>query len=149
MCKSARYADDIMNIYFAGSIRGGRGDKEIYLELIQHLKKYGTVLTEHVGDRDLTHLGNDGPTDEWIYNRDIEWLGKSDVVIADVSIPSLGVGYELARAEELKKKTLCLYRTQENKRLSAMVSGNRNFKVMEYSTIDEAKAGIDTFLRNV
>jgi nucleoside 2-deoxyribosyltransferase len=138
-----------MNIYFAGSIRGGRGDKEIYMELIQHLKKYGTVLTEHVGDKDLTHLGDDGPTDRWIYERDIEWLAKSDVVIAEVSIPSLGVGYELAKAEELKKKILCLYRKQEGKKLSAMVSGNKNFKVVEYITIKEAKEEIDRFLGSI
>ena len=42
-----------MNIYFAGSIRGGRNDVGVYTPLITHLKKYGTVFTEHVGDCNL------------------------------------------------------------------------------------------------
>ena len=46
-----------MKIYFAGSIRGGRNDKEIYLKLIQHLSNYGEVLTEHVGDQKLPETG--------------------------------------------------------------------------------------------
>ena len=33
-----------MKIHFAGSIRGGRDDKELYLEIINLLRKYGKVL---------------------------------------------------------------------------------------------------------
>ncbi|MEZ4526596.1 MAG: hypothetical protein R2941_11810 [Desulfobacterales bacterium] len=43
-----------MKIYFAGSIRGGRDDVEIYRKLIAFLKSFGQVLTEHVGDTGLT-----------------------------------------------------------------------------------------------
>jgi len=61
----------LMKIYFAGSIRGGRDDKEIYLQIINHLGKYGKVLTEHVGDKNLSILGEDGKTEDYIFNRDI------------------------------------------------------------------------------
>ena len=44
----------IKKIYFAGSIRGGRDDKEIYAQMIAYLNKYGTILTEHVADQKLT-----------------------------------------------------------------------------------------------
>ncbi|NOY15255.1 MAG: nucleoside 2-deoxyribosyltransferase [bacterium] len=135
-----------MKIYFAGSIRGGRNDKELYFKLIQHLAKYGRVLTEHVGDVELTDIGDDGPSDEWIYNRDIAWLQEADVVIAEVSTPSLGVGYEIGKAEEMNKKVLCLYRSYQNKKLSAMVNGDKNLKVARYKTLDEAKKHIDDFL---
>ena len=37
-----------IKIYFAGSIRGGREDKILYSQIIENLKKYGTVLTEHI-----------------------------------------------------------------------------------------------------
>jgi len=136
-----------MKIYFAGSIRGGRGDKEIYLELIQHLKKYGQVLTEHVGDQKLTHLGDDGPDDNWIYERDMDWIEEADEVVAEVSTPSIGVGYEIRKAEDLKKRILCLYRNQENKKLSAMVSGNTSLKLVKYNTIEEAKEAINQFFK--
>lgn len=136
-----------MKIYFAGSIRGGRSDAKIYSELINHLKQYGEVLTEHVGNQMVTHLGNDGPNDNWIYKRDMNWLEEADVVVAEVSTPSIGVGYEIRKAEELKKKILCLYRNQENKKLSAMVSGNGNLKIINYNTIKEAKEAINQFLK--
>jgi hypothetical protein len=37
-----------MKIYFAGSIRGGREDAALYLEIIEYLKTFGEVLTEHI-----------------------------------------------------------------------------------------------------
>ena len=46
-----------MLIYFAGSIRAGRGDAQLYSKLVEILKRYGTVLTEHVGNPNLTSAG--------------------------------------------------------------------------------------------
>ena len=37
-------------IYFCGSIRGGKQDTLLYRRIIEQLKQYGEVLTEHVGD---------------------------------------------------------------------------------------------------
>ena len=136
-----------MNIYFAGSIRGGRDDKKLYLKIIKHLQSYGRVLTEHVGDQNLTEFGEDGPTDTWIFDRDIKWLENSDVVVAEVTSPSLGVGYEIARAELMNKKILCLYRPQPQKILSAMITGCKELTVVEYTTFDEATRKIDDFLK--
>lgn len=126
-----------MNIYFAGSIRGGREDRELYLQIITLLSAYGSVLTEHVGDANLSAFGETTLTDEFIFKRDVEWLTNSDVVIAEVTSPSLGVGYELAKAEMLKKKVLCLYRSSEGGRCSAMITGNSYFTVKNYATIQE------------
>jgi len=42
-----------MKIYFCGSIRAGRQDAELYGRLIEQLKAYGPVLTEHVGAKEL------------------------------------------------------------------------------------------------
>ena len=47
-----------MKIYFAGSIRAGRDDQELYQRLIQSLQYHGQVLTEHVGDPNLTQWGD-------------------------------------------------------------------------------------------
>jgi len=51
-----------MKIYFAASIRGGRGDVELYGQLIEHLRKHGEVLTEHVGNDKITDQGEQGLT---------------------------------------------------------------------------------------
>lgn len=42
-----------MKIYFCGSIRAGRQDADLYARLIEQLRAYGTVLTEHVGSKEL------------------------------------------------------------------------------------------------
>ena len=137
-----------MKIYFAGSIRAGRDDQELYHLIIQGLQRHGQVLTEHVGDPGLTQWGDDGPSDPSIYARDMAWLADADLIVAEVSTPSLGVGYELGRAESLGKPILCLYREQDGRKLSAMVSGNPNMMVVRYQTVAEAQTYIRTFLHD-
>ena len=136
-----------MKIYFSGSIRGGRSFKEIYNQLINHLKNYGIVLTEHIGDVNLTESG-ENISDEDIFNRDIKFLVDSDILIAEVSTPSLGVGYEIALAEKIGKKILCLHKYEEGKKISAVISGNPKLNFKSYTDIDEAKKIIDEFINN-
>lgn len=62
-----------MKIYFAGAIRGGRDDAPLYLELIRLLRPYGDILTEHIGDEQLTELGEE-LDDRRIHDRDLAWL---------------------------------------------------------------------------
>ena len=133
-----------MKIYFAGSIRGGRDDTGIYRQLIDYLKKYGTVLTEHIGNFNLSSNGEEDLTDDEIHDRDLKWLKESDVIVAEVSTPSLGVGYEIGRAIENKKKILCLHRTNN---LSAMINGCKDLNVYKFENIDSAKKIIDDFFK--
>ncbi len=131
-----------MKIYFAGSIRGGRDDRETYSEIINHLKKYGEVLTEHIGKEILEE-----PSDQEIYQRDVSLIKESDIFIAEVSTPSLGVGYEIAKAEEFGKKILCFYKkSSENKRVSAMIMGDNNLTIKKYNNTGDIIKGIDEFL---
>ncbi len=134
-------------IYFAGSIRGGRGDKEIYAQIIKKLKPYGQTLTEHLGEKTLSLMGEVGTTNKFIYNRDIDWLNTADIVIAEVTNPSLGVGYELACAESKNIKVICLYRPSEDKKLSAMIGGNSNFTIFEYQKIEELDSFFDKIFK--
>ena len=138
----------MMKIYFAGSIRGGRSDQEQYAQVIGLLRFYGTVLTEHLGRIDLTAVGETRLDNKAIYKRDVEWLVKSDCVVADVSIPSLGVGYEIAQAESLNKKILCLFRPSVNRRLSAMIAGNKNLRVENYQTLEDLKSILENFFKS-
>lgn len=135
-----------MKIYFAGSIRGGRQDAELYLQIIEYLKTFGDVLTEHIGDPKLTHLGDDGPTDRFIHDRDLEWLQSADILVAEVTTVSMGVGYEIGRAVESGKKVLCLFRPDSGKNLSAMITGCPYLKLVKYRNLDEAKQAINQFL---
>jgi nucleoside 2-deoxyribosyltransferase len=140
-----------LKIYFAGSIRGGRGDAALYQEMIQLLAAFGTVLTEHVGDPRLTAAGDDGPNDTAIHDRDMAWLRSCDLVVAEVTLPSLGVGYELGWACALGKPSLALYRPHSDKRLSAMVAGSPGIMAAEYATAHQAgeimRGFIETLLK--
>jgi len=135
-----------MKIYFAGSIRGGREDAALYLQIIDYLKNFGEVLTEHVGDPKLTVLGDDGPSDQYIHNRDLEWLQSSDVLVAEVTSVSMGVGYEIGRAVESGKKVLCLFRPDSGKFLSAMIAGCPDLEIINYEKLEQAKLAVDKFL---
>lgn len=128
----------MLNIYFAGAIRGGREDARLYAQLISYLKTFGTVLTEHVGDDGLLREEK-FLIEQEIYERDMQWLAAADLVIAEVSTPSLGVGYEIGLAQALGKKIFCLYRTGQGKRLSAMIAGNPALRVESYTRPAEAE----------
>jgi nucleoside 2-deoxyribosyltransferase len=72
-----------------------------------------------------------------IYKRDMDWLLESDIVIAEVTTPSLGVGYEIGQAEALKKPIYCFYRVDGDSSLSAMIEGNPNVKLYKYGTVED------------
>jgi nucleoside 2-deoxyribosyltransferase len=135
-----------MRIYFAGSIRGGREDAVLYLQIIEYLKTFGEVLTEHIGDQNLSDFGDDGPTDRFIHDRDLAWLQAADILIAEVSTVSMGVGYEIGRAVESGKKVLCLFRDKSGKNLSAMIAGCPELTLVKYADLEEAKKFIFRFL---
>jgi len=124
-----------MKIYFAASIRGGRDYACDYKKIISQLSIYGQVLTEHIAENKLDDQGEDiSETD--IFERDTEWLRESDIIVAEVTQPSLGVGYEIALGESLGKRIVCLFK-QQSGNLSAMIKGNRKLEVLEYISIDE------------
>ena len=135
-----------MKIYFAGSIRGGRDDAELYSKIIDFLKNYGEVLTEHVGDSNLVSSDEKDKTDRSIHDRDLNWLVESDLIIAEVTNPSLGVGYEIGRAIEYNKNIICLYRIGAKNKLSAMISGSTNVKVIQYKKLESLKRELKNIL---
>ncbi|XP_068183990.1 5-hydroxymethyl-dUMP N-hydrolase [Antennarius striatus] len=126
-----------MKLYFCGSICGGRADLPVYQRIVKKLQTYGTVLTEHVSSSDITEKGEDviAIGEKAIHDRDVEWLQESDVIVAEVTQPSLGVGYEIGRAVTMKKRILCLFRPSSGRRLSAMIRGaadGQMFVVRDY-----------------
>jgi len=133
-------------IYFAGSIRGGRVDAALYGRLIAYLQRTATVLTEHVGKSDLNLMEQGRERDGWIYRRDIDWLRQSDMVIAECTCPSLGVGYELAYAEKLGIPCHIFY-DKGKTQLSAMLTGNPYFHIHPYTTEEEIYACLEELWR--
>jgi 2'-deoxynucleoside 5'-phosphate N-hydrolase len=133
-----------MKIYFAGAIRGGREDAALYLEIVTRLRAYGEVLTEHVSAADLTALG-EALDDRAIYERDLTWLKEADCLVAEVTTPSLGVGYEIGKVTEWRRPVLCLYRPGEPRKLSAMISGADGVQLKEYQGLENLTEIFDEF----
>ncbi len=127
--------EEEMKIYFAASIRGGRDYAREYKAIISQLSTYGKVLTEHIADDNLDDQG-ENISETAIFERDTGWLRESDIIVAEVTQPSLGVGYEIALGESLGKRIICLFK-QQSGNLSAMIKGNRNLEVHEYTSVDE------------
>lgn len=122
-------------IYFAGSIRGGRIDAELYARIISYIKKTDIVLTEHIGCTDI-NLKEQGKKDAEIYDQDTAWLRESDMLIAECTCPSLGVGYELAYAEKIGIPCHIFYDSRKT-HLSAMLTGNPYFNIHPYQSEEE------------
>lgn len=123
-------------IYFAGAIRGGREKQQDYYTIIEYLKNKNNVLTEIIGDKNLS-ISGENLTDREIYLRDINYIELCDVVIAECSIASLGVGYELAYAEKLGKRIIVIFELCNDKKLSAMIGGNSEFEIVYYENVDQ------------
>jgi nucleoside 2-deoxyribosyltransferase len=149
LCQALYHAYEAMKIYFAGSIRGGRNDAALYHQIIALLSEYGQVLTEHVGSENLLPAGEKDLSDGDIYTRDMAWLAEADIVVAEVTTPSHGVGYEIARAETLGKPVLCLHRRRPERRLSAMLAGNPKLQCESYESIDQLGPILARFLGTI
>jgi len=134
-----------MNIYFCGSIRGGRDLASIYAEIIAMLGSYGRVLTEHLGSDEVIEAKDRVLSDKEIHDRDLQWIVESDLLVAEVTVPSLGVGYEIGRAIEMGKPVLCLFKQGSEYTISAMIAGSDNVEMKYYQSLEEVKDLFEAF----
>ncbi len=135
-----------MKIYFACSISGGRKDEKTYQHLVQVLTGMGIdVPTAHIAETGVEEAdAREKPGD--IYNRDVSWIRESDLLIAEISTPSHGVGYEIGYALDLEKPVLCLYK--KGVVVSKMITGNPHplLTVMDYENRPKADEILRTYL---
>lgn len=121
-----------MKIFFTGSIRGGRMNQPNYNNIVEMLSKYGEVFSKHIAEESLGEYGETSLDQEEIHDRELETLKECDVVVAEVTTPSLGVGYVVAEATQLNKKIIALYNGEDTLKLSAMIKGDKNVHVRTY-----------------
>lgn len=135
-----------MNIYFACSITGGRQDEVVYQKLVAALQKVGHhVPTALLASPEVMPLeGVVSPQD--VYARDTTWIEGCDLLLAEISTPSHGVGYEIGYALALGKKVLCLHR--QGRKISKMILGNPNpqLTVRAYTTAEQAVDLLNSYL---
>jgi len=137
-----------MNIYFACSITGGRELESAYQKIVTALTGDGhEIPTSHLVES-KSMAGERSLTPQFVYERDTNWIRECDVLIAEVSIPSHGVGYEVGYALNIGKPVLCLY--QSGYRVSKMITGNsdKNLTINKYIKIEEAVEHARKFLKS-
>jgi 2'-deoxynucleoside 5'-phosphate N-hydrolase len=138
-----------MNIYFSCSITGGRNDQAAYQAIVVALESQGhQVPTAHLSRTDVMAAEAVISADE-VFQRDVNWVKECDALIAEVSTPSHGVGYEIALAVQYQKPVLCCY--QKGKKVSKMILGNdsQGLTLCSYDTISELVLGVDTFIKGL
>lgn len=101
---------------------------ERYVKLIEELGL--EVISKWVTSMDTI-------TPREVFLRDIKSIEKSDVIIADVSEPSHGVGMELMYAF-LKGKEI-IVTVKAGSKVSYMILGMPNVKVIWYNSFDDLK----------
>jgi nucleoside 2-deoxyribosyltransferase len=137
-----------MNIYFSCSITGGRREQSSYRTIVDALLADGhTVPTAVLADANILDFETAiAPTE--IYERDMDWIDRCDVVVAEISTPSHGVGYEIAYALMINKPVLCGY--EAGKPVSKMLTGNThpNITIIEYGDVGDFVAQMKQYLRD-
>jgi 2'-deoxynucleoside 5'-phosphate N-hydrolase len=125
-----------MKLFFAGSIRGGGGYVKVYRRIIALLTTHGEVISDFTDDNGIPEKEGK-KSDIAIHSRTSETIRHSDLVVAEVSHPSIGVGYEIALAESLGVPVIALYHRGSEHRLSAMIAGNEKIITLPYDTFEE------------
>ncbi len=138
-----------MKIYFACSITGGRELEAAYQQIVAALSADGhEIPTSHLAQPEA--LENErNLTPQNVYQRDVNWINNCDVLIAEVSVPSHGVGYEIAFALGIGKPVLCIH--EQGRKVSKMITGNPDpaLLVKNYSNVEEAISQAVAFLKEV
>ena len=126
-----------MNIYFACSITAGREFEPVYQAIVAALVADGhEIPTAHLAKSGVS-IDENTLAPRAVYDRDVNWIQNCDVLIAEVSVPSHGVGYEIGHALNAGKRVCCLYRN--DRRVSKMITGNPHpaLTIKEYSTVEQ------------
>ena len=136
-----------MRVYFSGAISGGRDNLPVYQHIVERLLQAGhEIPSAHVADPAvLSRESSVSPRE--VYLRDVGWIEGCDAMVAEVSTPSLGVGYEVAYALNIGRPVLCLHKSGLS--VSKMITGNPSSKltVATYQDVDELDTHLDSFIQ--
>lgn len=75
-----------------------------------------------------------------IYERNCEAIKSCELLVAELSSPSIGVGMEIMFAHSLGKKIICIYSHTE---ISNMIRGLPDVILLSYKNLDDLKEKFD------
>jgi len=138
-----------MTVYLACTVRGDRGGVAAGRAICERLARCGhEVLTTHLLADNVEAAESTLAEDE-VFRRDLDWLGRCDVLVAEASGSSYGVGFEvgyvLGRAQTTGQRVVLLYDRSRQHVISRLITGNRDAActTFGYGSIDELTTFID------
>ncbi len=128
-------------VFFSCSMRGGyrrvaQAELRKIPDIIEALGM--EVISRHQTDENFVKTES-GLTDQAIHDRDYRWLQKADLVIAEITNPSLGVGAEIADAVNLGISVLAVYKREYEGEISAYIRGKPGVVCRAYSDYEELR----------
>ena len=141
-----------MKIYLACTVRGDRSGVQAGRAVCARLEHHGhEVQTKHLL-ADNVETAESQITEGEVFRRDIGWLTACDVLVAEASGSSYGVGFEvgyvLGRARASGQRVVLLYDTARRDKISRLITGNDDqaCTTFGYESIEELTAFIDKTL---
>jgi nucleoside 2-deoxyribosyltransferase len=141
-----------MTVYLACTVRGDRGGVLAGRAICERLQHHGhQVLTTHLLADDVD-TAEGQITERDVFRRDLEWLTACDVLVAEASGSSYGVGFEvgyvLGRARMSGQRVVLLYDAARRDKVSRLITGNDDeaCTTFAYGSIEELAWFIDRTL---
>lgn len=142
-----------MNVYLACTVRGDRCGLGIARDLCDCLERSGhRVLTTHLLEDDV-EAAESSLGEREVFARDIGWLDSCDLLVAEASGSSYGVGFEvgyvLGRSAHTGQRVLLLYNAARAAVVSRLLVGNSHPNCTTYSYRDagDLRAFVEHYLR--
>jgi len=137
-----------MIIYCAGPIKGDKTFQKFYLEIIDFVESEGHTPLAELNEK---FTSANPLTDKQIYTRDLKWIDGSKIMIAEISGPSLGVGFEIAYAVYYKKIPVLALANNTVENVSAMITGcdSNLLTVAKYSDAEDLKKIIRLYIKEL
>lgn len=137
-----------MIIYCAGPIRGNDTYKNSFKKIIEYVEGLGNTVLSEFSDKFSSTIPL---TDKQTYKRDLKWIDGSKCMIAEISGPSLGVGFELSYAILQRKLPVLALHNSEVQQISAMILGCDSplITIKKYRDDEDMKNIIKTYLTKI
>ncbi|MEX0896395.1 MAG: hypothetical protein WDZ94_05710 [Patescibacteria group bacterium] len=122
-----------MKVYFTASLRGNLIEGLDYKIIYKILEKSGhTHLDSTLLNSDIQEFYNNSASKQLnLYKKTHENIGRADVVILEVSVPSLSMGYVLHKALDASKPVILLYKKGFDPHFAMSIQHDK-LQVLEY-----------------
>jgi hypothetical protein len=135
-----------MKIYFGFTVAGDRSSIAIARAVVQLLEDLGhEVMTRHLVS-DNAWAADRSIRSQDVYRRDMSWLEQCELLVAEVSGSSFGLGFETGFVlGATDKKVILLYRRELESKVSLLISGNTHprCRLLPYTSFAE----VEKFIR--